>query len=759
MPAPLPSAAGVGRFLAELKRRKVYRTTAGYAAGAFIVWQAADIAFPAFGLPATAMQPVVIFAIAGFPVAIVLAWLFEVTPQREAAPVASTAAPVSPEPVNQATPSTRLSGIGRGMRIAVLSLVVLGCGGIAYTVIPRTTLELPDGNRLLIADVENHTGDTIFDHALLDALRVGLAQSQHVNVVSYAQARAGMLAMRRDSISTMDESTAIELALRESIAAVLVLSIQKVGSRYTLSTRVVDPATRATLVSRSAQIEGEHDVLSGLDELARQLRSDLGESLASMVRMRVPLDRATTSSLDALRAWTEGNRNYSAGLNDEARLMWERAVELDSTFALAHADLGQFNYWHRNDPLAGERHFEAALRHSDRTTERERLMIRAKSAEWRGDRETAASAYRTVTGLYPKDVHAWGNLGYQFLRLDRQPEAVAAYQKVVELDSASANAWVNLATLHSALTEYAAADEYYRRAFELAPAYRTVPNLNHEYGLNLIGLGQIEEAEGVYTLMLDQSPSQRAQGLRSIAMLRFLAGRFTDAEQELRQAVVVSGSIQARTSELRNRGLLVESLMRRGRSADGELTHAADLAGTDFIASFWVHHIGVWLARAGRVEGARELLDTARARLDSDPLSKVAVMRLEAEIALAEGDTASAAERFEAALALDPDWIVALSGLAQLRYAEGNLEQAQRHLLEIVKSREHSPGDENLADWVLARYRLARIHDERGDLDAARERYNEFLALWSGGDRDVPEIASARERLGILGRRPRVGVR
>ena len=66
-------------------------------------------------------------------------------------------------------------------------------------------------------------------------------------------------------------------------------------------------------------------------------------------------------------------------------------------------------------------------------------------------------------------------------------------------------------------------------------------------------------------------------------------------------------------------------------------------------------------------------------------------MRLEAEIALAEGDAASAAERFEAALSLGPDWIVALSGLAQLRYAEGNLEQAERHLLEAMKSRDHSP--------------------------------------------------------------------
>ncbi|HEX5786606.1 MAG TPA: hypothetical protein VFY03_00385, partial [Woeseiaceae bacterium] len=130
MPAPLPSAAGLGRFLAELKRRKVYRTTAAYAAGAFIVWQAADIAFPAFGLPATAMQPVVIFAIAGFPIAIVLAWLFEVTPQRQAAPVSTPdlappdMAPASAEPANAVTSSTRLAGIGRGMRVAVLSLVV-----------------------------------------------------------------------------------------------------------------------------------------------------------------------------------------------------------------------------------------------------------------------------------------------------------------------------------------------------------------------------------------------------------------------------------------------------------------------------------------------------------------------------------------------------------------------------------------------------------------------------------------------------------
>lgn len=119
MPAPLPSFAGVGSLFAELKRRKVYRTTAAYAAGAFIVWQAADIAFPAFGLPASAMQPVVIFAIAGFPVAMVLAWLFEVTPQRQATPVFADAAasvrpdtgpPVRPVTANTVPPSTRFAG-------------------------------------------------------------------------------------------------------------------------------------------------------------------------------------------------------------------------------------------------------------------------------------------------------------------------------------------------------------------------------------------------------------------------------------------------------------------------------------------------------------------------------------------------------------------------------------------------------------------------------------------------------------------------
>lgn len=774
MPAPLlPTRASVGTFLAELKRRKVYRTAAGYAAGAFIVWQAADIAFPALGLPATAMRSVVIFALAGFPVAVMLSWAFEIMPQREvltgtgsepdptatgeAVARSDAARPAPPPPSlarsdagHRATPKpgtgARLFGVGRGLRIGILSVVAVGCGGIAFTVLPRADLQLPDGNRVLIADLENHAGDSIFGHALVDALRIGLAQSPHLNVVSSAQARTALLAMRRDTSAGLDEAAAIEMALRESIAAVLVPSIQKVGRRYRIATRVIDPATGATLISRSARANGEHEVLSGLDELARQLRADLGESLASMVRLRVPLERATTGSLDALYAWTEGNRHYSAGRNDEALVLWERAVELDSTFALAHADLGQFYYWHRGDPLTGEAHLQAALRHSERTTQRERLMIQAKSAEWRGNREEAASTYRAVTSLFPTDVHAWGNLGHQYLRLGRESEAIAAYGQVVELDSTDTNALLNLATLHSVSGEYETADRYYRRAFELAPAYLSVPNLNHEYGLNLIALGQAAEAERVYSTLLDKAPAQRSQGLRSIAMLRVLEGELGAAAQLLRQAVVLNDSDGSYTSGLRNRGLLIESLVRGGTPAARELAAAYDLARSRYIPSFWVHHIGVWLARDGQVENATVLLDTARARVDGEVQSRAAIMRLEGEIALARGDTASAAERLEAALSLDPDWVPALSTLALIRRAQGRDTDAERLLLDVIRSRGHSPGDESLADWVLARFRLGSVYEERGDHRAARDYYDQFTSFWGSGDRDVPEIAGVQER-------------
>ncbi|MFW6040094.1 MAG: tetratricopeptide repeat protein, partial [Gemmatimonadota bacterium] len=408
-------------------------------------------------------------------------------------------------------------------------------------------------------------------------------------------------------------------------------------------------------------------------------------------------------------------------------------------------------YWSRSDPVAGKRHLDAALRYAEGVTERERLMIQGKAAEWRGDRESAATAYRTLAEQYPNDDIAWGNLAYQQMRLSRTDEAANSYRRVLELDSLDANALINLATVYALEGEHTRANEHYRRAFRVAPGYRTSTGILHEYGLNLVHLGRIEEAERVYREWTeDESAALRAQGLRSTAMIRFLQGRFRDAEELLRRAIVLNRSTNAVTSEVRNRGFLIEARFRRGAPIDDELSEAVRLAVDNYVPSYWVHHIGVWLARAGRTAEAATLVDSARARVDQADRTRAAVMRLEAELALARQDETTAIDRLQASSTVEPDWRLPTAALAELRRRRGELEAAESLLHDVLGSPDHAPGDEGQVEWVLARYRLARIQERLGRVDEARENYERFLAFWAEGDPGLVQVTTARDRLRAL---------
>jgi hypothetical protein len=296
-------------LLEELKDRKVVLTGAAYAATAFVVLEATDIAFPALGLPPSAMRVVVVAALAGFPVALVLSWLFEVRRER----------PDAEDPTEEAVVRRWMRPVARTLLVVVLVLAA-GCG-LAWAVAPASPAELAPEEWAILADLENHNDDSIFDHTLSRALRAGLNQSSPVRLVSPERVRRTLGLMERPADAALVEQTAREVAERVGVAAVIVPAERPAAPGFLLSTRVMDPVSGETLVQRRARAPEQDDVLEALDGLVRQLRSDLGESLLAMVRERMPLHRATTGSLEALRAWTEAGRLSSVGEDEEAVIL------------------------------------------------------------------------------------------------------------------------------------------------------------------------------------------------------------------------------------------------------------------------------------------------------------------------------------------------------------------------------------------------------------------------------------------------------
>ena len=457
-----------------------------------------------------------------------------------------------------------------------VSLAALAGVGILGARMLRSSPAIPfeDQDWVLVAETNNATGDSVFDQGLVTALTVGLQQSPRINVLPPARVVEALRRMGGGEIpdsladAPLDETLAREIALRENAVAVVVPSIERIDSLYVVALRVVDPATGDPLLSLSVRASGRSQVITELDELTRQLRRDLGESVLSVARNTIPMDQATTSSLEALQAYSEGRRAFNTQRPDDGLTLYLRAIELDSNFAMAHKGLAFYYYYNRSDRVRGDYHYEKALSLSDRLTDLERLSIQGDGSFAREDFEGAAAAYRILVSRYPTDRAAWNNLGLAYMRISQYDLAIATLHEAVARESTASGAFVNLATSYSAADRADSALVYYRMAFERFPHLRVFANLNHEFGFTLVRAGFPDSAAAVFSEMLSRSRADQAQGHRSLALLDMYRGHYHDAVPGLREALVLSIATEAPTTEIRNLLYLASVYQMLGQSTE-----------------------------------------------------------------------------------------------------------------------------------------------------------------------------------------------
>ena len=430
--------------------------------------------------------------------------------------------------------------------------------------------------------------------------------------------------------------------------------------------------------------------------------------------------------------------------------MYLRAIELDSSFAMAHADLGGAYYFDGNRPI-GDLHWEKALSLTDRVTERERLWILAEIENWKENYEGAIDAYNIYLTRYPDDLDAWFRLGYAQMREGGSADAAEAFSRVVEMDPQNAAALINLATSYNLLNRREDAVSQYLKAFEVAPDWLTSGNLNHEFGFNYVELGDLESAEKTFGRMLEGNDEQRAQGNRSLALLKMYRGRYGEAQEDLRQAIVLHQTLGYGLSEMRDRLFLAMALWAKGstETALEELRAVRELASDPSTAPSWLAYAGKQHARMGLVPEAEVILRDAISRSDeSVEADRAAVALLKGEVAMAKGDSQEALNHFETAYALRENTYY-LESLAFGLYQAGSLDAALDRYLTLLAQPEI--GWEVQEFWILSHYRLGQIYEELGDVPNARKYHEAFLEIWSEGDPDLIALKEARERVEGLG--------
>jgi len=668
------------------------------------------------------------------------------------------------EPSGPAPPrprSRRLAMTGAGLAIAAAAAAAIWFEP-AWLHLSERALAFNARDWIIIADCENLTGEPVFDRSINMALEVGIGQSNYVNVYSRDRVQSTLQRMRRPANASIDLALASDIAQRDNIRAVLTCALSRIGNTYSVAGRIVDPRTQRVATTESAVATDRDHVLAALDQIVGRLRRRLGESLATLSTQNIALPQATTSSLEALKLFTDSQRvDPSRDPGTPERLL-EQAITLDPDFAMAHALLGH-SYLLASEPptrRAGEEHIQKALSLTNRLTTRERLLIQASADDARGDREQAVAGYRSYLTQYPDDVNVWFRLGWTYMAgLHQDPNAIEAFERVLALDPKNTGAILNVATCYGALRQYERAAATYEKAFAIRPDELLGLYVNNEYGAVLINLGRVTDAETAFTKMASQ-PATRARGLRSLAFLNMFRGHYSDALRLLREAIALNQAAGANVSVYRDRMIVVRALLAKGRKEEvqRELTQVnALIARMEFGPEFLGPLAGVQ-SRLGNVREAERLValmtrsagdvvsaattnrsttreagfvDAARAELlaaqhksdDAEAAATAATARM--------GDGALATAAYVAAAARHDDDAVA-------RYTE-----LIDHPMYIIEAQE---------DWFQAHVALGAIYERTGRSQDARRLYERIVDLWKDGDPDLVVLQTARRRLAGLSR-------
>jgi len=595
----------------------------------------------------------------------------------------STTPPIAtPSPPAIASPtgaSTATLHPPRRFNLAWVSALVLALAAGTWAMFRANRAASTTRPWVLVADTQDPARDAILTSSLTMALRVALAQSTAIDVVTAERARVALRFMQRPDSAPLNETTAVEVAMRLGASHVVVPSLARLESQRALSARLLEVPSGRTIAVEQADAVAENDLLTALGDLAQRLLRRVGNNARAFTASEA-LPEVTTASLGALEQYARGQNYFARGRADSALYAYRRAVALDAQFAMAYAGTGLALHT-LNLPAAGDSAFTAALALRGRLSAREAMRIEASRARWRRQSDTAIALLERWLASHPFDRDTRSALAYDLFRNGRNAEARDTYLQVLATDSLDARDWINLATATSALNtpaDLALARKASARAFALAPNMRTEVGVNHAYGALLVRAGFADSAEAVFRDMLGEDPGRAARGYRSLGLLALWRERAPDAAAAFARGVQAHRDARESLGEVRARLLLVSALDDTGDTlaVRAELDTVRMLSRSGVAEPTVLYWAGKAMARHNMPGAAREMLDTLRRRaVEGNPRHESAALLLLGEIDVASNRAREAIPRMERGVALDSS-VISRESLAHAARAAGYAARA-----------------------------------------------------------------------------------
>lgn len=391
---------------------------------------------------------------------------------------------------------------------------------------------------ILISDLENQTGDPMFDRSLVTALATSLDQSTHANVYSRARVNETLKRMQKPNVDHIDETLAEEIAEREGIKAIVVPTISNIGDTYQISARLRAVASGKDLRTEVARANGKAKILDSIDQLSTALRRDIGESRQEISKSSRPLATVTTQSLEALKQFSTGLDKQRLVQHEEAKTYFENALRIDPQFTAAQAALGML---HLDQSAIGMPHFDVnegkrllgeAVQHVSNLTDKEKYGILAFHALWvLNDPDKAAQYFKTLLGIYPECPATYNNLAWVYSRSGRFDQAITAGRKAISLDPHLLIAYSNVAmTYQYQLGDVKSALDICQQALQVDPQNAWASDC---VGWSYFGKRQWSQAQAAFEKAVAFNPNSTLYRFR-LAHAHRLQGHYQQAIQALK---------------------------------------------------------------------------------------------------------------------------------------------------------------------------------------------------------------------------------
>ena len=627
---------------------------------------------------------------------------------------------------------------------AIVLVVGVAVGGWLFY--SRKAHVLTDKDTIVLADFANTTGDEVFDDTLKQALAVDLGQSPFLNIISEDKVRQTLLEMTRSPSERLTRALAREVCQRAGSKACLAGSIAALGAQYVIGLEAVNCATGDVLAREQVTAAGKEQVLPVLGQAAGKLRNEVGESLSSVQKFDVPLTEATTNSLEALKAFTLGQKTRRENGDAEAIPFFKRAIELDPNFAWAYEGLG-VNYSNLNQPRLAADYFKKAFDLRDRVTEREKYHITGNYYGLvTGELEKSNQTYELSKQVYPHDSAAYDNLGSNHMILGQYEKAATETREGFRVNPNFGVGYGNLGQIYLALNRFDEArtttEEALGRKIESIPPH-----------LNLYALAFFQGNVTAMKLQADWAkgkPGAEDQMLSLESDTEAWSGRLGKARELSRQAVESArrNDEKAPAALWQSNAAIREALFGNAGAARQNAAAALALAPGSRDAE---SQAALAYALAGDATHALSLADDLAKRFPQDTVAQsVWLPTIRAQIKTSRKNAARSIELLQATAPYELGMLSASAANSCLYpvyvRAEAYLsaQQGQLAAAEFQKILDHRGLLWNCATGALAHLQLGRAYAMQGDTVKARAAYQDFLTLWKDADLDIPVLKQAR---------------